>query len=810
MVALPVDVVVNPAQAVTGARVVRRELDGINRVASGLSQTLRTAFTFAGISVGIQGARQLTGFLANYEQAVSTVAAVTGASVGEVRELEAAFADLGRTTRFSATQAAEGAIALGRAGFETSEILSALPDTLLLAQAGALDLGNAADIASNVLSGFRLEAEETARVADVLAFAANNTNTTVEGLGSGLRFVAPIAASLNISLEETVATMGALGDAGLQAGIAGRGLRGVLGTLAAPSDAAAEALANAGISLEEVDVQARGLPAVLQTLADSGLTAEDAFRIFGDAGASVFEIMRAGVGDIDELILALLDSEGAAEETAAIMDDNLNGALLRVSSAAQGFVLELDAVTNASGVAQTVLDGLAGAINRVTSALGRLGSARTAQARQAQALNETFEGLGLQNFEDVQIFGAEPQFDPNAPLVGVPGLGVFSRAGFAGPEGLFQEGFTGVDEAIERITSGSSGGGGGGGGRSGRSAAAREAERAAEAAAREAEQQRQINDRALERAAIRSQDLEFARQILEAQFQENDRLEAQVRTEERIFRIRLDAARAREGVTDSQALALIQQNEEFAIATEQLRLEEALRDIFREQQEIQREMFEERLDFVNDLTLPSALDDATDATDSLRDSFSGLGSAIRDAFNGGENAMQRFFDNLIDRLLDDALNTLLDNLFSLFGGFGADTSGAFSPLNLLPLGGGGALGGASFGSGILGGATFDFLSGVPILGSGGIATGPTLAMIGETGPEAVIPLDRLGGIGGNPPRQMITLTIRDSNGDRQSTQVPSGADIEIEVDRVMADNISNPRSRTTAALRAGARAGRFS
>lgn len=120
---------------------------------------------------------------ADFEESMSKVSALTGASEKEMSKLEDTARDLGKTTAFSAKEAADGMSFLGMAGFKTNEIVSAMPAVLDLAGAGQLDLADAADIASNVLSGFGMEANEAGHMADVLAKAATNANTDVGQLG---------------------------------------------------------------------------------------------------------------------------------------------------------------------------------------------------------------------------------------------------------------------------------------------------------------------------------------------------------------------------------------------------------------------------------------------------------------------------------------------------------------------------------------------------------------------------------------------------------------------------------------------------
>src|SRR5690625_6975319 len=99
------------------------------------------------------------------------------------------------------------ALPISRAGFETKEVIEALPSVLDLAAAGAVDLGDAADITSNILSGFGMEATETARVADILAQASADSNTDVQGLGEAFKYVGPVASSVGLSIEDTAASI---------------------------------------------------------------------------------------------------------------------------------------------------------------------------------------------------------------------------------------------------------------------------------------------------------------------------------------------------------------------------------------------------------------------------------------------------------------------------------------------------------------------------------------------------------------------------------------------------------------------------
>lgn len=379
-------VIVDPTGAETGARRVEQQLDNVGSAATRVQGLIARAFAFTGVAVGLTGAINT---IANFEQSMSTVRAVSSATEEQFRSLRDEAVRLGSTTRFSASEAAEGMKFLAQAGFTVDQVMASVGDTLLLAQAGALDLGSAADIASNVLTGFRLKAEEAGRVVDVLAFAANAGNTDVRQLGEAMKFVAPVAAGLGVSLEEATSAVTALSDAGLQGSLAGTGLRRVLAELESPSAKTVEILNSIGVAASEVRVSQVGLTTALKRLADAGLDTAGALEVFGDRGGPAFEVLSAAIPRVQDLTKALENAGGTAERIALIMDDNLKGALLNVESAYEGFILALGeaGASNALGlVFATVSESLrvlAGNIDTVIAlveALAIVLSARLVQA----------------------------------------------------------------------------------------------------------------------------------------------------------------------------------------------------------------------------------------------------------------------------------------------------------------------------------------------------------------------------------------------------------------------------------------------
>jgi TP901 family phage tail tape measure protein len=346
----------------SGTRRVQRRLAGVGKSAGGaLSQVSALKSALVGVGAGlVLGSAIRT--LASFGQEMSTVAAITGATGREFDALTARAKELGATTRFTATEAATGMVNLSRAGFSAAESMETVGDVLLLAQAGAVDLGTAASITTATLRGFGLATSEAGHVVDVLAVAANSANTDIVQLGEGMKLVAPVAKGLGVSLEETTAILGSLADAGLQASLSGTGLRKILATLADPSGEARREFEKLNVSMDDLKVSADtgGLLGVFQRLKDAGVGTAEAFRIFGIRGAPAFNVIKEGIGPSGELTEKLKGLDGEAREIAAVMDDNLNGALLKVKSAIESVVLAFGTVRG--GFLQKTFEQLATAI----------------------------------------------------------------------------------------------------------------------------------------------------------------------------------------------------------------------------------------------------------------------------------------------------------------------------------------------------------------------------------------------------------------------------------------------------------------
>lgn len=285
----------------------------------------------------------------DFEQSIAKLGAITRADEKSLQSLETTARKLGETTLFTASQSAEAMTFLGMAGFKTNQIMAATPGMLNLAQAAGSDLAETADIASNILSGFSLEAEQMGRVGDILSATFTTSNTTLQMLGDTLKYAAPVASATGASLEEVAAMAGLLGNVGIQGGMAGTALRAAFLRLSAPPKMAADAIEQLGLSVKDTEGNLRSMPVLLKEIGmatQSMGTAEQAAiikKLFGsEAAAGMTELLKqAGSGALDDYIAQLQKAKGTANEMAQKMGDTTSGALKRLGSAMESMAISL-------------------------------------------------------------------------------------------------------------------------------------------------------------------------------------------------------------------------------------------------------------------------------------------------------------------------------------------------------------------------------------------------------------------------------------------------------------------------------------
>ena len=310
-----------------------------------ISNPITMALSVAGIGLS---AGEIVQTFNEFETGMSAVRSLTGATDEEFLLLKQTAKDLGASTSFSASQASEGMQYLAMAGWDTNQIIAAMPGLLNLAAAGATELGTAADIVSDVMTAMGMSADQASRAADVFARTATSSNTTIEGLGETLKYAAPIAYSFGMELEEVAALAGMMGDAGIKGSQAGTAMRSALLRMADPAEEAATWMEKLGLSFAESDGSMKSMSAILRDTnkAFSSLTEAErlaaAQSIFGTEAASAWlAVIEQGPEAYDEFTASLYGAAGAAEEMAEIRLDNLAGDMEELGGAVETAKLEL-------------------------------------------------------------------------------------------------------------------------------------------------------------------------------------------------------------------------------------------------------------------------------------------------------------------------------------------------------------------------------------------------------------------------------------------------------------------------------------
>lgn len=423
----------------------------------------------------------------SFEAGMSQVQAVSGASGDDLEQLKNKAMEMGAATKFSATESAEAMNYMAMAGWKTEQMLGGIEGIMNLAAAAGENLATTSDIVTDAMTAFGLSASGTTTVvkdgftkevanathfADVLAAASSNANTNVSMLGESFKYVAPVAGAMGYSAEDTAIALGLMANAGIKASQGGTALRTMLTNLAKPSDQVVGSMMKLGISLQndegemksflELITDMRGafanckMPmdefiesvasleeeyasgaitekvysAELKRLTDSAFTAEEALRaqeaatIAGMGGMSgLLAIVSATDEDFNKLTEAIYNCDGAAEEMAAIMQDNLQGAVVILQSGLEGLGVSIyvnlqeplkDVVKEAQAMVQELqvafneggLDGLVGAVG------GVLAKVVQRIAEEAPVLTDTAVQLvfsfceGLKNAEGLEETGA--------------------------------------------------------------------------------------------------------------------------------------------------------------------------------------------------------------------------------------------------------------------------------------------------------------------------------------------------------------------------------------------------------------------
>ena len=274
---------------------------------------------------------------ADFDSAMSKVAAVSGATGSEMDTLREKAREMGSKTKFSASEAAEAMNYMAMAGWKTNDMLSGIEGIMNLAAASGEDLASTSDIVTDALTAFGLSASDSGHFADILAAASSNANTNVSMMGETFKYAAPVLGSLGYSAEDSAIAIGLMANAGIKSSQAGTALRSAITNLAKPTDTVASAMEQYGISLTDSSGKMYSLRELMEQLRQKlgGLSeaeqAQAAASLFGkEAMSGMLAIINGSPADFEKLSNAIdtcsdtVDGyNGTTEKMAAVMQDNL-------------------------------------------------------------------------------------------------------------------------------------------------------------------------------------------------------------------------------------------------------------------------------------------------------------------------------------------------------------------------------------------------------------------------------------------------------------------------------------------------------
>ena len=271
---------------------------------------------------------------ADFDSAMSKVAAVSGATGSDLEALRDKAREMGEKTKFSASEAAEAMNYMAMAGWKTEDMLSGIEGVMNLAAASGEDLATTSDIVTDALTAFGLTAKDSGHFADILAAASSNANTNVSMMGETFKYCAPIAGALGFSAEDTAEAIGLMANAGIKGSQAGTALRTIMNNLSGDVKICGSSIGEVTIATTNADGSMRDLSDILADCrtAFSGLSESEkaaaAESLVGKNAMSGFlALMNAGEADIEKLSSAIDNCDGSAASMAETMNDNLAGQL---------------------------------------------------------------------------------------------------------------------------------------------------------------------------------------------------------------------------------------------------------------------------------------------------------------------------------------------------------------------------------------------------------------------------------------------------------------------------------------------------
>lgn len=383
------------SKLISGANSAAQKVAGVGVKVAGMAAKA-VAATGAAIATGA-GASIKTA--ADFDSAMSQVAASMGTTVDQIPDIEAMAKKMGAETSFSAVQAAEGFNILAQAGLSANDQIAAIKPTLDLAAAGGIEMSDAASYVTGAVMGFGDSMDNASKYADMIALGATQVKTDVGSLGEAFSDASAVAKSFSQDQTTTIVTLERLANANITGSEAAQSMRRVMTRLYAPTASASKVLKKLGVSAYDTNGDARDLTDVLDDLQAATNKLPESQKnaylntVLGQQGLSAYSAITATTTDkVEELYKAMShasDDGGSAAKQAATMLDNLSGDITIMQSALEGVAIAFgqqltpyarEAVQWATGALSGITDimnsdmSVADKISKVAGEVGGLGA----------------------------------------------------------------------------------------------------------------------------------------------------------------------------------------------------------------------------------------------------------------------------------------------------------------------------------------------------------------------------------------------------------------------------------------------------
>ena len=364
--------------AQNAGRMLKTEMaPGLSKVSAGLkgwaAGYIGAQAVVSGVVALFTKLREGVGSVVEFEFANSRLAAILGTTSDQIKELTLDAKRLGATTKYTASEATELQIELAKLGFTRKEILDATESVLRFAQATGAELGEAASLTGAALRMFNADTRETERYVSAMAVATTKSALSFSYLATALPIVGPVAKAFNFSIEDTLALVGKLADAGFDASMSATATRNILLNLADTNGVLAKSLGGPVRTLPE-------LVAGLQKLKEQGVDLNSTLEMTDKRSVAAFNAFLTAADKIVPLRDQITGVESELGNMAHTMEDNAKGAIASLSSAWEALMISLGKNTGVlSGIINEFTE-LVRSMRAVIATAEELGEERLANA----------------------------------------------------------------------------------------------------------------------------------------------------------------------------------------------------------------------------------------------------------------------------------------------------------------------------------------------------------------------------------------------------------------------------------------------